>query len=79
MREFSLSITEEDTRRFVELEFSNDGGCDYLVIKTFKTKENGEFESTSVGIGVDDARAMVEFLHVFLHEHHLKLEGKKGA
>lgn len=79
MREFSFSITEEDTRRFVELEFSNDGGCDYLIIKTFKTKENGELESTSVGIGVDDARAMVEFLHTFLSEHHLKLERMKGA
>ena len=80
MREQSISINEENTGRTVEFSFDNDGGCQYLTIKTFKTNKAGELESTTVLIDREDAYAVIALLQAFTEECTLSsLRKSKGA
>jgi hypothetical protein len=79
MREHSISINEENTSRSVEFSFDNDGGCHYLTVKTFKTNNVGDLESTSVLIDREDAYAVIALLQAFTEECTLHKLKKKGA
>ena len=79
MREHSLSINEESTSRSVDFSFDTDGGCKYLIVKTFKPNKNGDLESTTVAIDQDDAHALMGLLRAFTDECTLRKVRSKGA
>lgn len=79
MREYSLSINQEELNRSVQFDFDTDGGCHFLTIKAFKANKAGELESTSVIIDPDDVEALMEFLQAFQLEHAHSQQKEKGA
>ena len=78
MREHSVCISEENGRS-VEFAFNNDGGCQYLTVKTFKPNKGGELDVISVLIEREDACAVIEILQAFTKECTASMFRAKGA
>lgn len=79
MREYSLEIMENLTGRSVGFSFDNDGGCEFLTVKTIKQNpKTGDLESTMVSLDKDDVEAIIEFLQTFTSEYYTS-KREKGA
>lgn len=76
MRAYSLEITEKNGRSNTSLQFDTDG-CTHFVVRNFKPDAKGEFCVIGVAMEVDDVRAMIEFMEIFLHKHELQKEKEK--
>ena len=82
MRNYSLTVIDKYKENQVELTFDTEAPHK-IAIRTYKKipqkPEESNLFATTVWMEVEDARAIVEFLHSFLEEHNLVEDKLKGA
>ena len=82
MRDYRLTLVDKYKENQVELVFDTDIPHK-MAVRTYKKipqkPEESNLFATTVWMEVEDARAIVEFLHSFLQEHNLAEDKLKGA